>query len=60
MELSERGRKHTCPECKIKYYDLKKATVACPKCGAAPAPVKVRKTTQPARKVGGSPFGRYP
>lgn len=33
MKKSDYGRKHTCPECTCKYYDLKNKTPACPKCG---------------------------
>ena len=34
MKKTDYGRKHTCPECACKYYDLKKKTSTCPKCGA--------------------------
>ena len=60
MNTSERGLKHVCPECETKYYDLRRAIVACPRCGAKPLAAKARKTTQPARKAGGTRFGRYP
>jgi ssDNA-binding Zn-finger/Zn-ribbon topoisomerase 1 len=60
MNTSDRGLKHVCPECETKYYDLRKAVVACPRCGAKPLAAKARKTTQPARKAGGTRFGRYP
>lgn len=29
----ELGTKHECPSCGIKYYDLGKSEVHCPKCG---------------------------
>jgi len=38
MKRPDRGSKHFCADCAIKYYDLGKAA-ACPKCGAAPVPV---------------------
>ena len=60
MNASERGLKHVCPQCTTKYYDLRKAIVACPKCGAKPPVAKVPKAAQPARKAGRLTFGRYP
>jgi uncharacterized protein (TIGR02300 family) len=60
MNTSDRGLKHTCPECAIKYYDLKKTVVVCPKCGAKPATARVLKSARPAKKTGGTAFGRYP
>lgn len=54
MNAADRGKKHVCPECAIKYYDLKKSVVACPKCGAKPAPPRVRKSTQAPRPPGRS------
>jgi uncharacterized protein (TIGR02300 family) len=50
MDKSDRGSKHICPECTIKYYDLKKEVVLCPKCGAKPAVPKVSRAAQAARK----------
>ncbi len=49
MNKLDRGLKHTCPECECKYYDLKKKVVACPKCGAKPAPMKLQKSGRPVR-----------
>ena len=60
MNASDRGLKHLCPECTTKYYDLNKSVVACPKCGAKPAPAKVRRAAAPAKKTGRTPFGRLP
>jgi DNA-directed RNA polymerase subunit RPC12/RpoP len=60
MSKSDLGLKHVCSECATKYYDLRSEIVACPKCGAKPLPVKLRKAAQPARKAGRSAFGRYP
>ena len=39
--MADLGRKHVCFKCSSKFYDLKKAKVVCPKCGAdqADAPV---------------------
>jgi len=36
--MPELGRKITCTECGIKFYDLGRADVVCPKCGNVPAP----------------------
>ena len=60
MDTSERGLKHVCPECETKYYDLRKAVVACPRCGAKPPAAKVRKAAAASRKTGSTTFGRYP
>ncbi|MGD1877695.1 MAG: FYDLN acid domain-containing protein [Kiloniellaceae bacterium] len=45
----DRGLKHLCPECECKYYDMKKAVVLCPKCGAKPAPAKLPRSNRPVR-----------
>lgn len=58
MNASNRGMKHDCPECDIKYYDMGKDAVVCPSCGAKPAPPKLTKTRQPAKKAARSTFGR--
>ena len=50
MEKSERGRKHICPDCTTKYYDLKKDVVTCPRCGAAPAAPKTARR-RPGRRT---------
>jgi uncharacterized protein (TIGR02300 family) len=34
MPAKDLGSKHTCFKCETKFYDLKKAAVICPKCGA--------------------------
>ena len=60
MNAFERGLKHVCPECTAKYYDLRKAIVACPKCGAKPLAAKVPRAAQPVRKTARLTFGRYP
>ncbi|WP_193369164.1 FYDLN acid domain-containing protein [Pelagibius marinus] len=56
MERSERGRKHLCPDCECKYYDLNKKTVTCPKCGAKPAPQKLPRSGRPVRASRGVAF----
>lgn len=60
MSVSARGSKHVCPECTTKYYDLRRDIVVCPKCGAKPAPPKLRRSGQPAKKTAPVRFGRYP
>ena len=60
MKVSDRGRKHLCPECECKYYDLKKAVITCPRCGAKPLAPKVPKVTQSAKKTARLAFGRFP
>ena len=34
MEKARRGRKLTCHNCGVKYYDMKKKDVRCPECDA--------------------------
>jgi len=58
MNRSDRGLKHVCTECMIKYYDLKKEVVACPKCGANPPAPRLRRAA-PSRKGGRTAFGRH-
>jgi uncharacterized protein (TIGR02300 family) len=36
MPAKDLGTKHTCWKCGAKFYDLRKATPVCPKCGADP------------------------
>jgi len=60
MNKSDRGLKHFCAECMIKYYDLRKETVACPKCGAKPIAPRGRKVSLRARKTSRATFWRYP
>ena len=35
MAKSELGKKHTCKDCGIKFYDLNKKELTCPECGVA-------------------------
>lgn len=60
MNASDRGRKHLCPECECKYYDLKKPVVTCPKCGAKPLAPKMARSAQPVKKSPRLAFGRNP
>lgn len=58
MNRSDRGSKHVCQECETKYYDLRRAVVACPRCGAKPPAATAPKAAQPLRKAGRAPFWR--
>lgn len=60
MKTQDRGQKHICPKCAIKYFDLNKVVVACPGCGAKPPPTQFSKSTPPAQRKsqGLSPNGR--
>ena len=60
MEHADRGLKHLCPDCGIKYYDLKRKVVACPKCGALPPPPKLKSGPLSAKRTGKATFGRFP
>ena len=59
MDRADRGRKHSCPGCAAKFYDLGKPGAACPRCGAKPAPAKPARPAALARSRG-APFRRYP
>lgn len=56
MPAKDLGQKHTCWKCGAKFYDLKKAAPACPKCGSDPraAPV-VKPVTERRRAVKDQP-----
>ena len=60
MEASDYGSKHLCPKCETKYYDLKRAVITCPKCGAKPPAAKLRKVAAPAKKIGRVAYARFP
>lgn len=60
MDRTDRGLKHLCPECACKYYDMQKAVVACPKCGAKPAPAKLPRSNRPVRATKTPSFRGYP
>lgn len=63
--LSRRGLKRTCQDddCGVRFYDLNKATITCPVCGAGftPPPPSVARevTVKPVaqRRPYGKPFG---
>ena len=55
----DRGKKYLCPECASKYYDMGKAVVTCPKCGAKPPTTKALKSA-PTAKASRLKFNRYP
>jgi len=59
MNMSDRGRKHVCPECTGKYYDLNKEVVTCPVCGAKPTVPKVRRPALPVKSAGRPTSWRY-
>jgi hypothetical protein len=59
MNRPDRGLKHLCPECATKYYDLRKAVVACPKCGATPLAAELPKAAPTARRTGHPTFGAF-
>lgn len=51
MTKPEWGKKRTCQSCGKPFYDLKRKTVACPKCGAPydpVQPVKAKRAAPPA------------
>jgi uncharacterized protein (TIGR02300 family) len=45
------GRKHVCRECQAPFYDMRRAPITCPKCGAVHQPVALLKSDgrQPRR-----------
>jgi uncharacterized protein (TIGR02300 family) len=57
MPAKDLGQKHICWKCGTKFYDLKKAEPACPKCGADPraAPVKSAPTAERRRAAREAP-----
>lgn len=59
MTKPDRGSKHICPDCMIKYYDLGREIVTCPKCGAKPVAVKKSKAAPP-KKPFRPTYHRYP
>jgi uncharacterized protein (TIGR02300 family) len=46
MPAKDLGTKHICWKCGTKFYDLKKADPACPKCGADPRQAPVAKPAE--------------
>lgn len=59
MDRVERGRKHSCPDCAAKFYDLGRQGAACPKCGAKLPPEKPREAPRGQGRRS-APFRRYP
>ena len=55
MTIPDRGSKHVCPSCRIKYYDLGRQVVTCPKCGASPVVMQPPKAPK-AKKAHRSNF----
>jgi len=60
MNATDRGRKHTCPDCNAKYYDLHMKVVACPACGAKPPVAKLSRRAPAVKKTVRTTFGRFP
>ncbi len=50
------GSKYACSACGIKYYDLGREDVRCPRCGAPPEPIGI--TSIAAKKKGGAKKGK--
>jgi uncharacterized protein (TIGR02300 family) len=50
MPAKDLGIKHSCWKCGTKFYDLKKPSPACPKCGADPRQAPVVKAPTAAEK----------
>lgn len=50
MPAKDLGNKHNCWKCGTKFYDLKKPSPACPKCGADPRQAPVVKPPTAAEK----------
>lgn len=56
MAKPEWGKKHLCPSCGIKFYDMRRSPVICPSCGT-----KVESESATARKGrGGSRAAQAP
>lgn len=54
--MAELGRKITCSECGVKFYDLGRSDVTCPKCGHVPetagdGPAPKRSRRSPSRSA---------
>lgn len=50
MPAKDLGSKYVCWKCGTKFYDLKKADPACPKCGSDPRAAPVVKPPPPAER----------
>lgn len=49
MAKSDLGKKHLCPSCDSRFYDLSRKTAKCPKCGTETEPPKPNKTRRGVR-----------
>lgn len=58
MANIDRGSKHVCPDCAIKFYDMKVEPAACPKCGGTPNPVQLPRSRVRVRKPATPVFRR--
>ena len=47
MAKREWGAKHSCADCGVKFYDLRRNPITCPGCGSA---VKVETVARPSRR----------
>ncbi|HEX7487683.1 MAG TPA: FYDLN acid domain-containing protein [Anaeromyxobacteraceae bacterium] len=50
MPAKDLGTKHSCSKCGTKFYDLKKADPACPKCGSDPRAAPARPSPAAERR----------
>ena len=51
MNKAQWGRKLTCQNCGVKFYDLKKKTITCPKCDAPYKEEKIKPRRSAAAEV---------
>lgn len=58
MAKREWGKKHLCPSCGIKFYDLKRSPIVCPSCGTKVEPESPG--TSSRRKRGGKAAAAAP
>ncbi len=42
MVKPEWGKKHSCPSCGVRFYDMQKSVLTCPRCGAKVKPDQQR------------------
>ncbi|MEE8393226.1 MAG: TIGR02300 family protein [Rhodospirillales bacterium] len=52
MAKSDLGKKHLCPSCDSRFYDLNRKAAICPKCGTKVEPPKPTKTRRGVRTAG--------
>ncbi|WP_085885295.1 FYDLN acid domain-containing protein [Oceanibacterium hippocampi] len=58
VSRAERGEKHTCAGCGMKFFDMGKADATCPGCGDKPPPPRLKKSSGPPRKTARPVFSR--